>query len=110
VLVGPGAGAHPDLQSLLSHPPFPREKEQLAGCPNTGKVYHGLSGWIPKYIDDQVLHYAGSVLQDKVMFGTDYPMIHPEDWLESFEKHTDFDESVQRKILYENAEEFLGLS
>jgi len=44
-----------------------------------------------------------------VMFGTDYPMIHPEDWLTSFVEHTDFDEDVQRKILFENAEEFLGL-
>jgi len=65
-----------------------------------------LSGWVPKYIDDQVLHYAGTVLKDKVMFGTDYPMIDPETWLESFARDTDFDTDVQRKILFENAQEF----
>jgi hypothetical protein len=68
-----------------------------------------LSGWLPKYIDDQVLHYAGTVLQDKVMFGTDYPMIRPERWLDQFEEYTDYDEAVQRKLLWENAEAFLGL-
>jgi predicted TIM-barrel fold metal-dependent hydrolase len=43
------------------------------------------------------------------MFGTDYPMISPETWLESFEQDTDFSEEIQRKILFENAEEFFDL-
>jgi hypothetical protein len=68
-----------------------------------------LSGWLPRYIDDQVLHYAGTVLKDKVMFGTDYPMIRPERWLEDFAEHTDYDEATQRKLLWENAEAFLDL-
>ena len=50
-----------------------------------------LSGWLPRHIDDQVLQYAGSILQDKVMFGTDYPP------------------AVQRKLLWENAEAFLDI-
>jgi len=41
-----------------------------------------------------------------MMFGTDYPMIEPETWLESFVRDTDFDEEMQRKILFENAEDF----
>lgn len=110
LLIDKVAAEYPDLQILIAHPAFPWEKEQLAVCQQKGNVYMDLSGWFPKYIDDQVLHYAGSILKDKVMFGTDYPMIHPEDWLASFANYTDFDESVQRKILYENAEEFLGLS
>ncbi|WP_459987972.1 amidohydrolase family protein, partial [Natrinema sp. JCM 9743] len=72
-------------------------------------VYMDLSGWLPKYIDEQVLQYAGSVLSDKVMFGTDYPMIHPDEWLESFAAHTDYDEATQRRLLFENAAEFFGL-
>jgi len=63
---------------------------------------------MPTYIDDQVLHYARTVLKDRVMFGTDYPMIHPEPWLEQFDD-LGWDESVQRKILWENAESFLDL-
>lgn len=103
------AARHPDLDILLAHPAFPWEKEQLAICQQKGNVYMDLSGWLPKYIDDQVLHYAGTILQDKVMFGTDYPMIQPEKWLQQFEEHTDYPEEIQRKILWENAESFLGL-
>lgn len=109
MLVDDLAARHPDLDILLAHPAFPWEKEQLAICQQKGNVHMDLSGWLPKYIDEQVLQYAGSVLQDKVMFGTDYPMIHPDKWLQQFETHTDYSEEVQRKLLWENAEEFLGL-
>ncbi|KAA9396089.1 amidohydrolase [Haloarcula sp. CBA1130] len=106
MLIDDVAAAHPDLDILIAHPAFPWEKEQLAICQQKGNVYMDLSGWVPKYIDDQVLHYAGTVLKDKVMFGTDYPMIDPETWLESFARDTDFDTDVQRKILFENAQDF----
>lgn len=109
MLVDDLAARHPDLDILLAHPAFPWEKEQLAICQQKGNVHMDLSGWLPKYIDEQVLQYAGTILQDKVMFGTDYPMIHPDKWLQQFETHTDYSEDTQRKLLWENAEEFLGL-
>jgi predicted TIM-barrel fold metal-dependent hydrolase len=108
MLIDDVAAEHPDLQILLAHPAFPWEKEQLAICQQKGNVYMDLSGWMPRYIDDQVLHYAKTLLQDKVMFGTDYPMIDPAPWLEQFAE-LDFPDEVQRKILWENAEEFLEL-
>ena len=108
MLIDDVAAEHPDLQILLAHPAFPWEKEQLAICQQKGNVYMDLSGWMPRYIDDQVLHYAKTLLQDKVMFGTDYPMIDPAPWLEQFAE-LDFPEAVQRKILWENAESFLDL-
>ena len=91
MLVDDVAAEHPDLDILLAHPAFPWEKQQLAICQQKGNVYMDLSGWLPRYIDDQGLQYAGTILQDKVMFGTDYP---PE---------------VQRKLLWENAETLLDL-
>ncbi len=109
LLIDDVAAEHPDLEILIAHPAFPWEAEQLAICQQKGNVYMDLSGWLPKYIDEQVLQYAGSVLSDKVMFGTDYPMIHPDEWLESFAAHTDYDEATQRRLLFENAEEFFGL-
>lgn len=109
LLVDDVAARFPDLQILLAHPAFPWEKEQLAICQQKGNVYMDLSGWLPKYIDEQVLQYAGTILKDKVMFGTDYPMIRPEDWLESFAEHTDYPEEIERKLLWENAEAFLDL-
>ncbi|WP_135364531.1 amidohydrolase family protein [Halosimplex halophilum] len=109
MLVDDVAARYPDLQILIAHPAFPWEKEQLAVCQQKGNVYMDLSGWRPAYIDDQVLQYARTVLQDRVMFGTDYPMIRPGEWLEGFAEHCDFPAAVQRKLLWENAESFLGL-
>lgn len=109
LLIDDVAAAHPDLDILIAHPAFPWEAEQLAICQQKGNVYMDLSGWLPKYIDDQVLHYAGTVLSDKVMFGTDYPMIHPDEWLKSFAKHTDYNETTQRQLLFKNAAEFFDL-
>jgi hypothetical protein len=108
LLIDDLAARHPNLQILIAHPAFPWEKEQLAICQQKGNVYMDLSGWLPKYIDDQVLHYAKTLLSDKVMFGTDYPMLEPDPWLEQFEA-LDFPEDVQRKLLWENAEQFLDL-
>ncbi len=109
MLIDDVAARHPDLQILIAHPAYPWEKEQLAICQQKGNVYMDLSGWMPRYIDDQVLHYAKTLLKDKVMFGTDYPMLRPEPWLEQFDE-LGYSEEIQRKILWENAEQFLGLS
>lgn len=102
------AARHPDLDIIIAHPAFPWEREQLATCLHKGNVYMDLSGWLPRYIDDQVLQYARTLLQDKVMFGTDYPMLEPRRWLEDF-ADLDFDTDVQRKLLWENAERLLDL-
>ena len=108
MLIDDVAADHPDLQILIAHPAYPWEKEQLAICQQKGNVYMDLSGWMPRYIDDQVLHYAKTLLSEKVMFGTDYPMLEPGPWLEQF-GDLDFPPAVQRKILWENAEAFFDV-
>ena len=100
------AAEHPGLDIIIAHPAFPWEREQLATCLHKANVYMDLSGWLPRYIDETVLHYARTLLQDKVMFGTDYPMLAPERWLADFAE-LGYEESVQRKILWENAEALL---
>jgi predicted TIM-barrel fold metal-dependent hydrolase len=109
MLIDDVAAEHPELDICIAHPAFPWEKQQLAICQQKGNVYMDLSGWLPRYIDEQVLRYAGTLLSDKVMFGTDYPMIEPEEWLADFAEHTDYSPEIQRKLLWENAEAFLGI-
>ena len=48
------------------------------------------------------------MLQDKVLFGTDYPLITPQKWLGAFEQAA-FDDAVRPKILKSNAVRLLGL-
>ena len=48
-------------------------------------MYIDLSGWSPKYFPPELVRAANSYLQDKVLFGTDYPLLTPERWLRDFD-------------------------
>lgn len=55
------------------------------------------------------MQYANTLLKDKVLFGSDYPVLTPDRWLADFEKLPVKDE-VRPKILKENAARLLGLT
>ncbi|WP_327109483.1 amidohydrolase family protein [Nonomuraea glycinis] len=99
----------PDLQIILAHPSFPWQDEALSVAMHKPKVYIDLSGWSPKYFPPQLVQYANTLLKDKVLFGSDFPMITPERWLADFAKIAIRDE-VRPKILKENAAKLFGLT
>jgi predicted TIM-barrel fold metal-dependent hydrolase len=55
-----------------------------------------------------IMDEARSRLQDRIMFGSDYPFITPERWFSDFDKLEDFSPEVRRKILFGNASRVLG--
>jgi predicted TIM-barrel fold metal-dependent hydrolase len=71
-------------------------------------VYIDLSGWSPKYFPPQLVQYANTLLQDKVLFGSDFPLLTPDRWLTDFAALPIKDE-VRPKILKQNAARLLGL-
>ena len=71
-------------------------------------VYIDLSGWSPKYFPADLVRAANSYLQDKVLFGTDYPLLTPERWLRDFET-LDVKPEAKAKILKANAVKVLDL-
>jgi uncharacterized protein len=99
----------PDLTIILAHPSFPWQDEALAVATHKPRVYIDLSGWSPKYFPPQLVRYANSLLQDKVMFGTDFPLITPDRWLADFAR-LDMKPQVRPKILKDNAARVLNLS
>ena len=96
------AADFPDLTIIMAHPAVPWQEEQLSIALHKANVYIDLSGWSPKYFRPALVQYANTILQDKVLFGSDYPLIQPDRWLEDFER-LDIKEDVRRKILLENA-------
>ena len=102
------AADFPDLTIIMAHPSFPWQDEQLAMLVHKPNVYMDLSGWSPKYFSPLLVQYAKTLVQDKVMFGSDYPVISPERWLNDFDA-LGFDEGVRQKILIENAKRVLKL-
>jgi predicted TIM-barrel fold metal-dependent hydrolase len=108
MLVDDVAVDFPELRIILAHPSFPWQDEALAVATHKPYVYIDLSGWSPKYFPPQLIRYANSLLQDKVLFGSDYPVITPDRWLADF-AGLDIKPAVQLKILRDNAIRLLGL-
>jgi uncharacterized protein len=98
----------PTMKIILAHPSFPWQDAALSVATHKPTVYIDLSGWSPKYFPPQLVRYANSLLQDKVLFGSDYPVISPDRWLADFAQLPMKDE-VRPKILKDNAARLLGL-
>ena len=109
MLVDDVAVDFPDMPIILAHPSFPWQDEALAVATHKRQVYIDLSGWSPKYFPPQLVQYANTLLQDKVLFGSDYPLLTPDRWLADFEK-LPIKDTVRPKILKENAARLLGLT
>jgi predicted TIM-barrel fold metal-dependent hydrolase len=103
------AADFPHLKIILAHPSFPWQVEALAVATHNPGVLIDLSGCSPKYFPPQLVQYANTLLKDKVLFGSDYPVLTPDRWLADFEKLPIKDE-VRPKILKENAARLLGLT
>jgi uncharacterized protein len=98
----------PDMTIILAHPSFPWQDEAISVCLHKPQVYIDLSGWSPKYFSPTLIQYANTLLKHKMLFGSDYPLIAPDRWLEDFERIAIRDE-VRPLILKENAVRMLGL-
>jgi len=54
------------------------------------------------------VRYINSILQDKMLFGSDWPVITPDRWLSDFSKLEIRDE-IRPKVLKANARRILGI-
>ena len=99
----------PDMPIIMAHPSFPWQDEQISVCLHKPHVYIDLSGWSPKYFSPTLIQYANSLLKNKVMFGSDYPLLTPDRWLADFAT-APFKDEVRPLILKENAFRLFGLA
>lgn len=97
----------PDMKIILAHPSFPWQDEAISVCMHKPNVYIDLSGWSPKYFSQTLIQYTNSILKNKVLFGSDYPLLTPDRWMADFEKIAIKDE-VRPLILRENAIRLFG--
>ncbi len=102
------AADFPTLKIVMAHPSFPWQEEALAVATHKPTVHIDLSGWSPKYFPPILVRYANSILKDKVLFGSDYPVITPDRWIADFEK-LDIKPEVRPLIMKQNAIRLLGL-
>jgi uncharacterized protein len=102
------AADFPNLKILMAHPGWPWVEETIAVALHKGNVYWELSGWAPKYFPDSVKRDARGRLQDKVMFGSDYPSMPYERILREWDE-LGYSDEIKEKIFHKNAERILGL-
>jgi uncharacterized protein len=99
----------PDMQIVIAHPSWPWQDEALSVCLHKPNVWIDLSGWSPKYFPPQLVQHANTLLKDRVLFGSDYPLITPDRWMKDF-REAGFKPEVQPLILKENAVRLLKLT
>ncbi len=100
--------AFPDMQIVIAHPSWPWQDEALSVAMHKPNVWLDLSGWSPRYFPPQLVQYANTLLRDRVLFGSDFPLITPERWMKDFEQ-AGFRPEVRQPILKTNAMRLLGL-
>jgi len=102
------AADFPNLTILMAHPGWPWVDEATAVALHKGNVYWEMSGWAPKYFPASLKVDMRARLQDKVMFGSDYPSLPyariVKEWSE-----LGYTDAVMEKIFHKNAERVLGL-
>ena len=102
------AADFPDMPIVLAHPAVPWQEEQLSVALHKPNVYIDLSGWSPKYFEAKLVQYANTLLKNKVLFGSDNPVILPDRWIADFEK-LPIKPEVRPLIMKENAVRLLRL-
>jgi hypothetical protein len=102
------AADFPEMPIILAHPSFPWQEEALSVATHKPQVYIDLSGWSPKYFPPILVQYANTLLKDRILFGSDYPVMSPERWMADFEK-INIKPEVRPLILKENAVRLLRI-
>ena len=102
------AADFPELTIICAHPSWPWESEALAVALHKPNVFIDLSGWAPKYMSTEVRTYVNSRIQDKALFGSDWPVLEVDRWLTEFDA-LQFKPAVRDKVLLQNAKTVFGL-
>ncbi len=98
----------PSLKLILCHFGWPWVEEAIAVVQRNPNVYFDISGWAPKYLPKLVIDYMDGPLSDKVLFGTDFPLISWERAVSELNK-LPLKESTRTKLFGENAKRVLNM-
>ena len=102
------AADFPNLKILMAHPGWPWVDEATAVALHKGNVYWEMSGWAPKYFPGNLKADMRGRLQDKIMFGSDYPSMPYARLLKEWQE-LGYSDAVMEKIFHQNAERVLNL-
>lgn len=94
---------YPDLKIIAGRPAWPWQDEMIAVMLHKPNVWAELHGWSPKYFTDSLKKDIPRRLRDRIMFGSDYPLLKYErliaDW-----KGLGYDADVLKAVFHGNAD------
>jgi uncharacterized protein len=97
----------PGLTLIAAHFGWPWFMECLAIALHKANVWIELSGWAPKYLPPEVVREIGRRLNERTLFGSDYPFISLDRWFSEFSE-LGLSNDAQQAILIGNASRLLG--
>jgi len=92
----------PELKLIGIHIGIPWTDEMISMAWKHENVFIGVDAYAPKHWPAQIVHYLNSYGQDKVLFGTDWPVIGPERAMAEINA-MDLRPESRAKLLRENA-------
>ncbi len=102
------AADFPRLTIIACHPSWPWQDETIAVVLHKANVHMEMSGWSPKYFTEPLKREIRGRLQDRVMFGSDYPVLGYERLFRDWESEG-YPAEVLEKVYLKNAQRILGL-
>ena len=92
----------PELKLIGIHTGWPWVEEMISVAWKHPNVYIGSDAYAPKHWKQEFVHFINSWGQDKVLFGTDFPVIEPERAIREIEE-LNLRPAAKRKLLRDNA-------
>jgi uncharacterized protein len=99
------AAKFPELKILAARPAYPWQDEMIAVLLHKANVHYELHGWSPKTFSPALKKEIGGRLQDRIMFGCDYPVLKYEMMAERW-RGLGYSQAVLEKVFYRNAEAY----
>ncbi len=98
----------PQMKIIAAHPGWPWEQELVGVVTHKRNLFVDTSGYLAEQLPDIFLKAIGGRLQDKALFGTDFPYVDLGKALASFDR-MNFKETVRQKLLVTNAKALFAL-
>ena len=99
----------PELKLIGIHVGIPWTQEMIAMAWKHKNIFIGTDAHSPKYWPPELLHYINSYGQDKVIFGTDFPILEFERTVAEIDA-LDIRPGPLRKLLRNNVQRIYGLT
>jgi len=102
------AAEFPNLTLISAHCPWPWHNEIISILLHKANVYAENHGWAPKYVPAEVKREIRGRLQDRFMFGSDYPFFSYERVFTEWESEG-YTPEILEKMYYKNAQRVFKL-